>query len=146
YTLGGPIHHDPYHIGVVRGALTRNLGVKFDEVREEIVAAFADEMPATNDSIFQIVARASNRLFIGLPLCRNKEYLDLNIKFTIQVVVSSQLINMFPEFMKPFVGQFLTSVPKSIKLARKFLEPIIVERLEKQEEYANSDSKWEDKP
>ncbi|KAI3614209.1 cytochrome p450 [Moniliophthora roreri] len=154
HTLGGPIHHDPYHIGVVRGALTKNLGVKFDEVSEEIAAAFGDEMPATNewtkrsvsDSILQIVARASNRLFVGLPLCRNKEYLDLNIKFTIQVVVSAQLINMFPEFMKPFVGQFLTSVPKSIKLARKFLDPIILERSEKQEAHATSDSGWEDKP
>ncbi|KAK7049978.1 hypothetical protein VNI00_005409 [Paramarasmius palmivorus] len=153
YTLGEPIAHDPYHIPVVRGPLTKNLGAKFDEVRDEIVTSFNDEMPPTAewtkrpiaDSIFQVVARTSNRLFVGLPLCRDPEYLDLNIKFTIQVVISAQIINLFPEFLRKFVGETLTSVPKSIKLARKFLEPIITERLERQKLEAAGEE-WEDKP
>ncbi|ESK84204.1 cytochrome p450 [Moniliophthora roreri MCA 2997] len=132
--------HDVHHIAIVREQLTKNLSAKFDDVRAEIVEAFADELPVTNewtkcsvsDAIFQIVARTSNRLFVGLPLCRKKEWLDLNIQFTFQVVISAQLIKIFPEFIKSFVGRYLTPVPKSIKLARKLLEPIIVERLEKQ--------------
>ncbi|KAK7051554.1 hypothetical protein VNI00_004533 [Paramarasmius palmivorus] len=151
HTLGKAVADDPWHVPVVRGALTRNIGAKFDDVREEIVAAFEDEMPATTewtkrrvtDSIFKIVARASNRLFVGLPLCRNPEFLDLNIRFTIQVVVSAMFINVFPEFLKPYVGGILTSVPKSIKEATRFLEPVIVERLQQQEQYGKD---WPEKP
>ena len=47
HTLGKAVADDPWHVPVVRGALTRNIGAKFDDVREEIVAAFEDEMPAT---------------------------------------------------------------------------------------------------
>ncbi|KAK7049977.1 hypothetical protein VNI00_005408 [Paramarasmius palmivorus] len=151
YTMGEPIHRDPYHINIVRGKLTKNLGVKFDDVRDEIVTAFADEMPATSEwtkrsignSIFRIVARASNRLFVGLPLCRELEYLNLNINFTLQVVVSAYIINLFPEFLKPVAGRFLTPATKSIQRVRKFLEPIIIERSEKQEKYGDQ---WSDKP
>ncbi|KAJ3970554.1 cytochrome P450 [Lentinula raphanica] len=46
YTLGKPARVDAYHIDVVRTPLTRNLGAKFDELRDEIKASFADEIPA----------------------------------------------------------------------------------------------------
>ncbi|ESK93240.1 cytochrome p450 [Moniliophthora roreri MCA 2997] len=151
YTLGQAVADDPWHVAVVRGALTRNIGAKFDDIREEIIAAFSDEMPATTewtkrrvtDSIFKIVARASNRLFVGLPLCRDAEYLDLNIQFTIQVVLGGYIINVFPEILKPIVGRLLTSVPKSIKQAKRYLEPTVLERLQKQEKYGKD---WPDKP
>ncbi|EEB94869.1 hypothetical protein MPER_06252 [Moniliophthora perniciosa FA553] len=48
-----------------------------------------------------------------------------------------------PGILKPFVGTLLTSVPKSIKRAQKDLEPIIIERLQKQEKYGKD---WPDKP
>ena len=46
YTLGRPPRIDPYHIDVVRTPLTRNLGARFEDLRDEIKAAFADEIPA----------------------------------------------------------------------------------------------------
>lgn len=70
-----------------------------------------------------IVARTSNRLFVGLPLCeflvcgrrtmskprtvisgRNPEYRKLNETFAIEVIRSAQTINKFPKILKPCVN------------------------------------------
>ena len=67
----------------------------------------------------KIVARASNRVFVGLPLCpcvrvphpsladelaartgRDEDYVDLAINFTLDVMKDKYLINMFPPFLK----------------------------------------------
>lgn len=151
HTLGTRVHEDQYHLDVVRGALTRNIGSKFDDVRDEIMLAFEDEIPARNEwikrpgmkSVLQIVARASNRLFVGLPVCRNQEYIDLNIRFTIEVVLSARPLRLLPEFLKPLAARWLTPLQRSIKVAIKHLEPIIRERMQKYEEYGKD---YADKP
>ncbi|EEB88457.1 hypothetical protein MPER_13699, partial [Moniliophthora perniciosa FA553] len=51
YTLGKSMHRDPYQVAVVRGALTRNIGVKFMEVQDEIVASFNELIPVQDDWI-----------------------------------------------------------------------------------------------
>jgi hypothetical protein len=47
YTIGHEQHYDPYHIVVVRNPMTRNIGVCFPDIRNEVVAAFEDLVPAT---------------------------------------------------------------------------------------------------
>jgi hypothetical protein len=47
YTLGPDLHHDPYHVAIVRTSLTRNLGMRFLDIQDEIAASFADLIPAT---------------------------------------------------------------------------------------------------
>ena len=67
----------------------------------------------------QIVARASSRVFVGLPLCelpsqvlwttivlklvwtgRNQEYLDMAIRFTIDVMKDRVTMNITPYGLK----------------------------------------------
>lgn len=43
--MGWGIEKDPYHAGVVRTSMTRNLSALFPEVRDEIVVAFDDLLP-----------------------------------------------------------------------------------------------------
>jgi hypothetical protein len=57
------------------------------------------KVPAMN-TIMKVVCRTSNRLFVGLPLCRNEDFIALNTQFTISVILSAQLINLFPKFLK----------------------------------------------
>lgn len=47
YTIGPEIRKAPFHIATVRSPLTRNLAVRFGEVQDEIAAAYADLIPAT---------------------------------------------------------------------------------------------------
>ena len=43
--MGWESNFSDYQIDTVRGSLTRNIGTMFPEVRDEIVAAFTDEIP-----------------------------------------------------------------------------------------------------
>lgn len=94
--MGFELYQNPYHINVMRSQLTRNIGVLYPELRDEIITAF-DEILDLKDNgnvfpviknkdllilddiewksvpalttIQQIVCRASNRSFVGLPVC-----------------------------------------------------------------------------
>ncbi|KIK57189.1 hypothetical protein GYMLUDRAFT_263250 [Collybiopsis luxurians FD-317 M1] len=148
YTLGRPARTDPYHIDVVQTPLTRNLGARFEDLRDEIKAAFADEIPAKESvwmkvsmlyTVMNIVSRTSNRYFVGTPLCRDPDYIKLNIEFTIDAFNGAQTLQRYPGFLKPLVRRFLTNVPACVARATKHLEPIIKERLRKEEEYRSTD-------
>ncbi|KAJ7720374.1 cytochrome P450 [Mycena maculata] len=144
WTMGSEIHTNPYHVQAIRSQLTRNLGRCFPQVRDEIVNAFDDVLGLKDKewkllhvlpSIMQIVARTSNRLFVGLPLCREKEYLDLNIDYTVLVFTRGLMIRLIPEFLKPILAPLIMNRKSSIRHALKFLGPSINERLQKEEEY-----------
>ncbi|THV04409.1 hypothetical protein K435DRAFT_649215 [Dendrothele bispora CBS 962.96] len=47
YTMGKPIRINLYHFDVVKTTLTRNISARFSDVRDEIVTACAEEIPAT---------------------------------------------------------------------------------------------------
>lgn len=48
-----------------------------------------------------IVARASSRIIIGLPFCRNEEYLQWSIMYAKDVLDSGYAINRYPWYLKP---------------------------------------------
>ncbi|KAH7926847.1 cytochrome P450 [Leucogyrophana mollusca] len=152
YTLGHDIHHNPYHIPIIRSQLTRNLAALFPDIRDEIVTAFEETLQLKDnewknvpalDAVMQIVCRTSNRIFVGLPLCRDPDWRALNIQFTMDVVKGGAIINLFPTFMAPLVAQYMTTVPASIRRGMKHLRPIIEERQRYLDEYGKE---WADKP
>ncbi|KAG5643941.1 hypothetical protein DXG03_009353 [Asterophora parasitica] len=144
FTLGPSISQNPYHIPIIRTHLTRNLPVLFPAIREEVVAAFDDiihlkdnEWSSFNamETMMPIVCRASNRLFVGEPLCRDPDYMDINIKFTITVTKAAGILNLIPAFLRPLASHFLTSVSTSIDRSVKYLSPLIEERRQSIAEY-----------
>ncbi|KAG9310147.1 cytochrome P450 [Chiua virens] len=152
YTLGSEVYHNPYHIETVRSHLTRSLSTLYPEIRDEISVAFEEvlnlednewkSIPALR-AIQRVVCRTSNRLFVGLPLCRDNDWLDLNLRFTLDVVQGGKTILRFPRFLAPLVAHFMTDVPGSTKRGMKHLGPIIEERLKCLKEYGVD---WADKP
>ncbi|CCM00817.1 uncharacterized protein FIBRA_02859 [Fibroporia radiculosa] len=152
YTLGANIHHNPYHIPIVRSQLTRNLSTLFPDLRDEIAAAFNDEIPLkgddwvkirARDAITQIVCRTSNRVFVGLPLCRDPDYCELNKRFTIDVVTKAYALSLLPDVLKPIVGKLLKTVERSVDRGVEHVEPLITKRLNKMNELGDE---WADKP
>ncbi|KZT50826.1 cytochrome P450 [Calocera cornea HHB12733] len=139
YTIGRVASHDPWHYGVVRKQMTQNLGSKFPEIFEEISLAFGDELALPDNGEWKpiwasnlstrVVCRASNRLFVGLPLCRNEEFMKISQGYTITVVMSGYLISVFPEFLKPLAARYLSAAPAATRAFEKFILPIIEERL-----------------
>ncbi|KAJ6558003.1 hypothetical protein B0H19DRAFT_125524 [Mycena capillaripes] len=66
HTIG---HHDPYQIAVVRTPMTRNIGVCFPDIRNEVVAAFEDLVPAKTDVILNLdVSKTYRRLSARLRM------------------------------------------------------------------------------
>ncbi|KIK51006.1 hypothetical protein GYMLUDRAFT_50857 [Collybiopsis luxurians FD-317 M1] len=120
-------------------------------MKDEISAAFEELFPQKddwelinlNDALMPLVARTSNRFFSGLPLCRNPDYLDLNIRYTIQVILAAYFIGIFPTFMRPLVGKLVTPLPAAVRRAKRHLVPIIQERLADEERYGGG---WEERP
>ncbi|KAJ6612093.1 cytochrome P450 [Mycena sp. CBHHK59/15] len=135
YTMGPEISANPYHAHTIRTSLTRNLGRCFPEVRDEIVCSFDDvlalngadwKMITVLPEIMKVVARTSNRLFVGLPLCREQEYLDLAIDYTVAIL-----------------GPLISTRKSSMRHALKFLGPMIEERLAKDNEQGRD---WPGRP
>ena len=107
--------------------LTQNLEAVFPDMHDELRQAIADEFPVKDDGSWstftvgdrmrRIISRTSNRIFVGLPLCRrvypfysmsqsNKdirdaEWRDLQVSFTVTTVSDIMLTKVFPEFLKP---------------------------------------------
>ncbi|KAJ7906083.1 cytochrome P450 [Mycena leptocephala] len=128
--MGPGLTTNPYHVLAIRGSLTRNLGRCFPEVRDEIVHAFDDVLALEGKewkgllvlpSMMQIIARTTNRLFVGLPLCREQEYLDLNINYTFNLFIRGQIIGLLPRFVKPVLGPLISPRKSSIRHVLKFL-------------------------
>ncbi|KAF7309424.1 Cytochrome P450 [Mycena indigotica] len=153
YTLGRGIERDPYHPVVIRTSLSRNVGSRFPDVRDEIVCSFADllvlqgndqwlAVPAYS-TMMQVIARTSNRMFVGLPLCRNEDYLALNIGVAMDVVVKAQLINFLPAFLRPTLGPWISSLRSNMRRASKHLTPLVAERLRLLEEHGKD---WPERP
>ncbi|PBK90697.1 cytochrome P450 [Armillaria gallica] len=142
---------DPYHLDVVRGALTRNIASCFPDVQDEIKAAFKDNIPMTEDwveipayeTILQIVCRASNRMFVGLPLCRNREYIKLNINCTIEIFAFARIIDMLPTVLKMILSPIFTPRRQATAKTEKFLGDTIRERMHQQDVYGKD---WPGKP
>ncbi|KAJ7670599.1 cytochrome P450 [Mycena polygramma] len=108
---------NPWHQHTVRSSLTRNIGRCLPHLYDELVYAVDDllvlqgsdwkEITVLSD-MMPIVARSTARVFVGLPLYRNKEYIDLSISSTVSVFGHAQIIAMFPKFMKPIFGRLLS--------------------------------------
>ncbi|KAJ7451385.1 cytochrome P450 [Mycena latifolia] len=152
YTIGPEGKNPHVSTAAIRGSLTRNLGRCFPEVRDEIVNAFDDVLALEDNewkeikvspSLMQVVARTSNRLFVGLPLCRDKEYLELNINYTIEIFTRGQIIGLLPDLLKPILAPLISTRKSSRRHALKFLGPMIDERLENERVHGRN---WPDKP
>ncbi|KAI0046785.1 cytochrome P450 [Auriscalpium vulgare] len=153
YSVGEDVLDNNYHTRVIQAQLTRQIAVTLDDVREEVVMAVAGIIAVKDGSwirvsgveklIGRVIARTSNRRFVGVPLCRNKEYHKINIDFAASFVYSGKMINNFPSFMKPLVAFFYSRTKTHIHSQMKFIQPLVEERRRKQKELGIN---WQGKP
>ncbi|KAI9662176.1 MAG: hypothetical protein M1831_002872 [Alyxoria varia] len=135
------IYANNFHMNVVRKQITRSLGLLTADLADEIAVAFKEyfgvdctEWKTVKlwDCLLKIVARASNRVFVGLPLCRNEQYLEYLQKYTTSVFRDATIIKAFPTFSRPLVGPLVTIPGKRyLALCKRSCVPVIVERLQK---------------
>ncbi|KAJ7162735.1 cytochrome P450 [Mycena crocata] len=153
YTLGPAFVTNDYHVKVIQSSMTRSITSRFADIKNEVWAAFQDEIQLYGDgrewtaapallTILRVTSRASNRLFVGLPLCRNTDYRNLTVEFAMNAMDAAKRINLFPHFLKPIVGPMLSHLPRDMKRAKKHLVPLIEERLRLEAHGPN----WSERP
>ncbi|KAK4209456.1 cytochrome P450 [Rhypophila decipiens] len=82
----------------------------------------------------EVVARVSNRIFVGFPLCRNQSYVQASSGFGKYILLWAMAIEMLPAWFKPIYGPMLTAWDYFVhfKPIRGFLSPMVKERLAQQ--------------
>ncbi|KAI5993498.1 cytochrome P450 [Pisolithus albus] len=152
YLIGPAISADPYHIPLARIRLSRKLGLYYPDMKDEVYNAFEEVLGLKDnawksvvavETIRQIVCRASNRVIVGLPLCRDPDWIDLNARYAVDVAFDANILNMFPKFLVPFVSKVLPKSAAGIKRAMKHLDPLIEGRFRCMKEHGDE---WSDKP
>lgn len=120
--------------------LPRKLGAMIPSMWEEMSKAFDDTWGMDTDQwkdicVFdnqmRMIPRAINRMLVGLPLCRNEEYLSNAAKFATDVVTASSLYLSFtPQWLKPLIGPLVT-IPNNrhYRATAKYTLPVIEDRL-----------------
>ncbi|KAL2417885.1 Cytochrome P450 monooxygenase [Exophiala dermatitidis] len=151
YTFPRPEIMDPtVHFDVIKSELTRQVFNVTPEVCDELAAA-VDEIWGTDtdnwteiplfDSLTKIIARTSNRVFVGLPFCRNEEYIHNAVGFAEDIALSATLLRLFPAFVRPLVAPIITHPNR--KHARAFtriLTPEILRRQQQQQQQQTNNS------
>ncbi|KAJ6025258.1 hypothetical protein N7444_012937 [Penicillium canescens] len=140
YTVSPIVETEKFHFHIVKTHLTPNLENKIDDIRDEIKLSFGDEIGNPIDwtavvmsrAAHRIATRTANRVLVGAPLCRNEEYLDMSIKYTIDVFGGADKLRAWPKFLRSTVTQFVTNVKERQRVARKHLIPYIKARLQEE--------------
>ncbi|EJD07460.1 cytochrome P450, partial [Fomitiporia mediterranea MF3/22] len=152
WTFGEKLATHRYHVAIVRNQLTRSLSLLFDDVRDEIMQAFNDLIPMKQDgwvavpaldTVRKIVCRASNRIFVGTPLCEDQDYTELSVNFTVNIMKTVYMLYSMPALLHPIVATYFSPTARSVRQAMKLLRPILEERFRMYDE--NGDN-WSGKP
>lgn len=98
-----------------------------------------------NSKLLRIVAQVSGRVFIGLDLCREEDWITTTIQFTLDVFAGAQAIKKWRPWLRPFVYRFIPELRRLYQLkknARRFMVPVLKARKEAQlkEDYQKPDN------
>ncbi|KAG9310694.1 hypothetical protein JVU11DRAFT_9288 [Chiua virens] len=90
-----------------------------------------------------MICRTSNRIFVRLPLCRDPDWIDLNIQYTLDADIGGALEKMFLASLRSLVVCLFTRLNRAKQRIRELLGPVIEERQPCLSEYGDQ---WTDKP
>ncbi|KAK4497556.1 hypothetical protein PRZ48_012007 [Zasmidium cellare] len=141
YLTHGPNAESCRDFTVIRKDLTRQIMGLSNQVHEEIQAAFDDELAGVGEDgwtnvklqkvLLDVSFRAGNRIFVGLPMCRDKAYKKAVDRWTAAFGMSTMMLRLLvPEGLR---GLFLSAAAIPTKFferrAARFFLPRIEERL-----------------
>lgn len=76
FTMGSEVHHNPYHVTVIRSQLPRKIGILYAEMRDEIIAAFDEILDLNDNGEMLFVTRKS--CFVHIERLRMEEHTSLD--------------------------------------------------------------------
>ncbi|RDA95614.1 hypothetical protein CP533_1095 [Ophiocordyceps camponoti-saundersi (nom. inval.)] len=100
--------------------ITPNLAKLSDEMRDELEYALQTEMPDCQDwttvsvqpLLLKLLGHVTQRVFIGLPLCRNEKWLVISSEHAHNVTMTQMAMRVVPPWMRPLLHLVLPSCRK----------------------------------
>ena len=84
---------------------------------------------APYEMCLRLVARISARVFLGLPVCRDEDWLEASIRYTENIFQTVITLRAFPSVLHPFLVRLLPSwyrIHKNIATARRLIVPLML--------------------
>ncbi|KID64198.1 ent-kaurene oxidase, partial [Metarhizium brunneum ARSEF 3297] len=125
YTTLGTDH--PIGIQAIRTDLTANIGRMLPELQEESVYALEREFGHIStwtqmgvyDKLLQLSALVNGRMFVGLPLSRDQDWIDISIGYTMAMVQGIRAIQRTKPLLRPILVPFLPEMKALRDLQRR---------------------------
>ncbi|EOD44984.1 putative cytochrome p450 protein [Neofusicoccum parvum UCRNP2] len=78
-----------------------------------------------------VASRLSSLVFLGRPLCRNKDWLSISVSYTINCIRTIRKFSTFHPLLRPFVFRFLVEarqLQQQRAAAKRIIEPEVLAR------------------
>ena len=148
YGLHTPLEvPDSSVIKVIAVDLTKNLSHVVDSLQSECDYVFSKEMPAcaaeewTEVHLYPVLARMvallTARVFVGLPLSRNEEWINITTGFTINAFQGAAKLRTYNGLLHPFVARRIPEIRAAYQHladAKALLKPIFLQKLKQVED------------
>ncbi|KAK7753718.1 hypothetical protein SLS62_004341 [Diatrype stigma] len=140
YTVTDPkLVHAPIHVNLISSILTRETGNLVPDLLDEIQYSFdglwgmdTDNFKTIGvyDVMRRIIGQVTNRVFVGLPLCRDPALLDVAMAYAQDVPLASTALRFIWKPLRPLAALFIT-IPNHLHTNRfyRILRPEIQRRL-----------------
>lgn len=150
YTFPDPkVPRVPLHDALVRTKLTPQLNSLVPDMAEEVSWAFDTHRGGADfdgewhevrvfETMRHIVGGVANRVFVGLPFCRNPELVNNGMAFAIDISLTAAILKQFWKPLRPLIAPLVT-IPTRIHTwrFRKILISEIDRRLRNYSEQHN---------
>ncbi|KAJ5815383.1 hypothetical protein N7474_007160 [Penicillium riverlandense] len=124
---------------LVRIKLTQALGSLTIPLSKETAATLNDTFPPSDEwkpynfayHVPYMVARISSLVFLGQKICRDKEWINVSVNYTIDAFVAARELRMWPSVLRPLVHWFLPSAQKlrqHLRVARSIVNQEVEHR------------------
>lgn len=109
--------HPPVHHKIVSTLLTRETGNLVPDLLDEIrftvdklwgVDTNAYRELCVYDVMRPIIGQVTNRVFVGLPLCRDQNLLDAGIAYAQALPFAGLILRFIPSFIRPLLAPLVT--------------------------------------
>ncbi|KAF4956798.1 hypothetical protein FGADI_3580 [Fusarium gaditjirri] len=124
----------------IRQDLTRNMPNIILDFQNELAYA-SKQWPKTSnwtsvplyEMMLRTVALLSGRAFVGLPLCRDQDWLQASIGYTVDCISIRDQLHTWSPILRPFIGPLLPSVRsvrRHLRFAARIMAPMISQVLQ----------------
>lgn len=115
--------HDSITAETIRTKLTQSLGLVTDDLVDETKASLQDlygnnldqqwRTVVLKDTVLDLVARLSSRVFLGRELCREQRWLEIAKSYAVDAVMATFALRMVPGVLRPIAVRIISSMPST---------------------------------